>query len=197
MAETVLGGVIGFFQRIGIYDVVLPFLLTFTIVFAILEKTRVFGVEKIEGADYPRKNLNAMAAFAIGFMVVASSKIVEALASISSQMVVLLFLSVFFLMLVGTFIKEGDIAKEGYKGAPQAVFAVIMAVGIVIILLNSLKTENNQTWLEYSIDYISNYWSSTGVASIILVIILIAFIVFITKGEGSSKEKSSGSSGGG
>ena len=194
MAETVLGGVIGFFQRIGIYDVVLPFLLTFTIVFAILEKTRVFGVEKIEGADYPRKNLNAMAAFAIGFMVVASSKIVEALASISSQMVVLLFLSVFFLMLVGTFIKEGDIAKEGYKGAPQAVFAVIMAVGIVIILLNSLKTENNQT---YSIDYISNYWSSTGVASIILVIILIAFIVFITKGEGSSKEKRSGSSGGG
>ena len=59
MAETVLGGVIGFFQRIGIYDVVLPFLLTFTIVFAILEKTRVFGVEKIEGADYPRKNLNS------------------------------------------------------------------------------------------------------------------------------------------
>ena len=55
----------------------------------------------------------------------------------------------------------------------------IMAVGIVIILLNSLKTENNQTWLEYSLDYISNYWSSTGVASIILVIILIAFIVFI------------------
>ncbi len=191
MAETVLGGVIGFFQRVGVYDVVLPFLLTFTIVFAILEKTKVFGVEKIGGEEYPRKNLNAMAAFAIGFMVVASSKIVDALTNISAQMVVLLFLSVFFLMLVGSFMKEGEIAKEGYKGAPQYVFAIVMAIGIVIILLNSLKTDSKQTWLEYSLNYISNYWTSTGVASVILIVLFIAFIAFITKGE-----QATGSSGG-
>ena len=34
-----------FFEQIGIYDVVLPFLLVFTIVFAILEKTKLFGTE--------------------------------------------------------------------------------------------------------------------------------------------------------
>ena len=43
--ESVLGGVIDVFERIGVYDVVLPFILVFTIVFAILEKTRVLGVE--------------------------------------------------------------------------------------------------------------------------------------------------------
>ena len=33
--------VINFFGEIGLYDVVLPFLLVFAIVFAILEKTKV------------------------------------------------------------------------------------------------------------------------------------------------------------
>jgi len=42
-----------FFDNIGIFDVVLPFLLVFTIVFALLERTKVFGVEEIEGKkDY-------------------------------------------------------------------------------------------------------------------------------------------------
>ena len=41
--------VIEFFDSIGLFDVVLPFLLVFTIVFAILEKTKVLGTEDIEG----------------------------------------------------------------------------------------------------------------------------------------------------
>ena len=35
---SVLGNTIEFFTRFGMFDVVLPFLLVFTIVFAILEK---------------------------------------------------------------------------------------------------------------------------------------------------------------
>jgi len=42
-------GTLEFFGEIGMYDVVLPFLLVFTIVYAILEKTRIFGVEEVDG----------------------------------------------------------------------------------------------------------------------------------------------------
>ena len=56
--ESVFRGVMTFFDKLGIYDVVLPFLLTFTIVFAILEKTKVLGTESIEGKSYSKKNLN-------------------------------------------------------------------------------------------------------------------------------------------
>ncbi|MDP7506475.1 MAG: hypothetical protein QF362_03470, partial [Candidatus Woesearchaeota archaeon] len=49
-----------FFGEIGIYDVVLPFLLVFTIIFAILEKTKVFGMEEVDGVKVTRKNLNAI-----------------------------------------------------------------------------------------------------------------------------------------
>ena len=35
-----------FFEELGVYDVILPFLLVFCIVFAILEKSKIFGTEK-------------------------------------------------------------------------------------------------------------------------------------------------------
>ena len=46
--------VIQFFDGIGLFDVVLPFLLVFTIVFAIFEKTKVLGTEEIEGHKYTK-----------------------------------------------------------------------------------------------------------------------------------------------
>ena len=98
--------VIIFFNDLGLYDVVLPFLLVFTIVFAILEKTRVFGSDKIGDHSYPKKNINALVAFVISFFVVASAHLVQVITTISAQVVLLLFGSVLFLMLVGSFMKE-------------------------------------------------------------------------------------------
>ncbi len=95
--------VIEFFDTIGLFDVVLPFLLVFTIVFAILEKTKVLGMEEIEGKKYTKKNLNAIAAFVMAFLVVASSQLVEIITKVSANAVVVLFLSVLFLLLVGSF----------------------------------------------------------------------------------------------
>src|SRR3989338_6986549 len=66
--------VIEFFDTIGLFDVVLPFLLVFTIVFAILEKTKVLGTEEIDGKKYTKKNLNAIASFVINHI---ASKAVE------------------------------------------------------------------------------------------------------------------------
>ena len=65
MAQTVLGGTIDFLGRLGVYDVLLPFLLVFTLVFAFLEKTKVLGVEIVKDKagnehTYTRKNLNAI-----------------------------------------------------------------------------------------------------------------------------------------
>ena len=79
MATTVLGEAIDLLQDFGFFDVVLPFLLVFTIVFGILEKTKIFGTEKFKGNDIPKKNLNAMVAFSIAFFVVAAKEIVASL----------------------------------------------------------------------------------------------------------------------
>ena len=52
---TPLSNAIDFLKRLGFFDVILSFLFIFTIVFAILEKTKILGIEK-DGR--PKKNIN-------------------------------------------------------------------------------------------------------------------------------------------
>src|SRR4030042_4452892 len=92
-----------FFEKLGIYDVILPFLLVFTIVFAIFEKTKLFGTDDIDGKKYTRKNLNSMVAFVSAFLVVASTKLVAIINETVANAVLLLILSICFLLLAGSF----------------------------------------------------------------------------------------------
>lgn len=188
MAEvSTLRGSLEFFDEIGIYDVILPFLLVFTIVYAILEKTKVFGMEKVGDKTVTKKNLNSMAAFVISFLVVASSQLVEVITQVSSHMVILLMLSVMFLILVGSFYKEGEgvFLEAGW----QKLFMVIMFIGIVLIFLQAIKTESGDSWLEYAFEYMGDNWSSTGVASICLILFTVGIMYWLTKGEKTPKVK--------
>jgi hypothetical protein len=182
MAEaSTFRGVVEFFDTIGLYDVVLPFILVFTIVFAILEKTKVLGMEKIGEKEYTRKNLNAMVAFVVAFLVIASSQLVEIITTVSSQIVILLLLSVLFLLLIGSFAKE---AEGGYlQGGWRTFFMFIMFIGIVLIFLNAIKTEDGDSWLDVFWTYVSqNGQGGNAIGSIILLIILVLFMVYIVKG---------------
>jgi hypothetical protein len=53
-------------EQIGLTDVILPFVLVFTVIFGVLQKSKVLGV--YEGGK-PKTNLNAMVAFVIAFFV--------------------------------------------------------------------------------------------------------------------------------
>ena len=182
--------VLDFFVDIGIYDVVLPFLLIFTIVFAIFEKTKVLGTESWEGKAVSKKNLNAMVAFVIAFMVILSAKLVEIITQVSSQMIVLLLLSIFFLLLVGSFYKEGEgiFLEEGWKKT----FMWIMFIGIVLVFLNAIKTNSGKSWLSTLWEFIVTRWQSEWVASIIFIIIIALFMWYIVKDRKPVKEKKEG-----
>jgi hypothetical protein len=180
---------IEFFDKIGIYDVVLPFLLVFTIMFAILEKTKVFGTENIDGKEITKKNLNSMAAFVIAFLVVASSRLVETITEVSSQVVVLLLLSVFFLLLVGSFFKQDELPVFLKDGGWRTLFMLIMFIGIVGVFLAAIENEEGDSWLAWGWDQITGNFDSTAVASIILILVIIIFMVYVVKGESSSPKK--------
>src|SRR3989344_7866102 len=99
MAEaTAFRGVITFLDELGVYDVVLPFLLVFTIVFAILEKTRVLGTEKVGDKELTKKNLDAIVAFVIAFLVIASTSLVRIINEVVANVVLVLILVISFLM---------------------------------------------------------------------------------------------------
>ena len=180
--------VLEFFDKIGIYDVILPFLLVFTIVFAILEKTKVFGTETVGEKEVTKKNLNSMLAFVIAFLVIASSKLVETITEVSSNVVVLLLLAVFFLLLVGSFFKKED-QPAFLEGNWKYLFMAIMFLGIIGIFLNAIETDDGESWLSWGWEQVTGNFNSTAVASIILVIVIIAFMMYVVKGESSSPKK--------
>lgn len=133
---TIFGNVFGFFQKLGVYDTILPFLLVFTIVFAVFERTKVLGTEEVAGTKTTKKNLNAMVAFVTAFLVIASSRLVTVINESLGNIVILLLVSVCFLVLVGTFYKESEdvYLKEGPW---RTLFMVIMFIGVLLIFLHS------------------------------------------------------------
>jgi hypothetical protein len=180
---SVFRGTIGFFEKLGVYDVVLPFLLVFTLVYAILEKTKIYGMDKIDGKEYSRKNLNGMTAFVAAFFVVASTRLVAILNEVLANTVLLLLLSICFLLLAGSF-HTGS--KEFFlEGGWKTVFMIIMFVGIILIFLNALG------WLGVIYENLFFKFDSVTVSSIVLVIVIILFMLYVTGAFEKSKEKKS------
>ena len=168
------------------YDVVLPFLLVFTIVFAILEKTRVFGVDKIKIGDheevFTKKNLNSMTAFVAAFVVVASSRLVATINEAMGNMVILLLLSVTFLLLVGSFMKP---TEEGVHLTKtwEWLFMIIMFIGIVFIFLHAIRFADGESFLEWFWAFLVNNWNSNAVGSALLIIGIAIYMSWITRDE--------------
>lgn len=190
MAESTFRGMISFLGNIGIYDVVLPFLLVFTIVYAILEKTQILGVDKYQGQDYTKKQLNAIIAFVISFLVIASTRLVALINEAMANIVVLLLLSVMFLLLIGSFYKEDEDVFLGGKW--RTFFTWMMFVGIILIFLHAVRTNDNQSWLEWFWDFIENNWKNEWVASLIFIIVVIVFIAYIIEDPDHSKKGKGG-----
>jgi hypothetical protein len=178
--ESIFRGVLIFLDKLGIYDVVLPFLLVFTIIFAILEKTKVLGVEKVEGKEVTKKNINSMVSFVIAFLVVASTKLVAVINETMANIVLLLLLAISFLLLVGVFFGSKEFTLESYPGWTKF-FMVLMFIGIVLIFLNALD------WLKY-LFAIFVYWNTQWAATIILLIIILAFIAYVVKEPKAKRE---------
>lgn len=181
MAEaSVFRGIIDFFVDLGVYDVILPFILVFSIVFAILEKSKIFGTEKIDGEVYTKKNINSMTAFVIAFLVIASGQLVSIINKSLGNIVILLLVIISFLILIGSFYREEE-AVFLEKGPWRTSFMIASLIGVILIFLNAIPTDNGGNWLNYSAKWISSKWNTSWVGSIILIILLVIFMLYIIR----------------
>ncbi len=185
---TAFRDVLGFFERLGVYDVILPFLLVFTLVYAIFDRTKVLGTEHFDGKEVSKKNLNAMIAFVIAFLVIASAQMVAIINTAMPMIVILLFLGVFFLLLVGIFYSEKEevLLTDKWK----IMFMVIMFVGILCIFLYAIPSSSGEPFLNVLIEFIVNNYNTTAVSSIILMIVVIGLMLYIIREPKAAKEVS-------
>jgi hypothetical protein len=180
MAGTLFGNAIDFLIEIGFYDVVLPFLLVFTVFFGVLEKTKIFGTE--DGTTMPKKNLNAMVAFVVAFFVISAKEIVTSIQESLPLVALVLLAIISFLLLIGSMFsgeKEFNFMDlfEGWR----APFAGVFLVSIVLIFFQSFG------WL----NPIWEYFTGIGTETFILVVFLLAVvgIMFYVVGGGAKKNK--------
>jgi len=179
---------IQFLDRLGVYEVLLPFLLIFTLVFAILEKTRIFGVEEVEGVgEMPKKNLNSMFAFVTAFLVVASSRLVAAVNEAVANMTILLLLGFAFLLLVGVF-HTGKEEME-LKGPFKGILMWIMFVGILLIFLHALKTPDGTPWLYFAWGFVVTNIDTGAMGALILTVIVVGLMMYITSDQKDKNNK--------
>lgn len=190
MADTILGGTIAFMAKIGVYDVVLPFILVFTLFFAFLEKSQVLGIEVVKdskGAEhrFTRKNLNAIIAFSAAFFVVASAQLVRIISEVIANTVILVVTGLMFMLAVGiTHTGNEEFSLDSMGKGWKLAFWIVSAVGIVLILFNALG------WLDAIYNFLLRSWDSAGVATILMVLVFVGFMVWVTKPQkGDSGEK--------
>lgn len=170
MATSPLAGAIEFLNDFGFYDVVLPFLLVFTIIFGILEKTKIFGTENKK----PKKNINAMIAFVIALFFVASTNLVAGARELLPNVVVLLITLMSFMMLVGFFYADKEFSFEQHKFW-KVFLTIIFFIGIVLLALHAFTPEFFEDF--------GGFWSSTTGVTILFLAIIIGTIIFVTAGK--------------
>jgi len=173
-----------FLEKFGFFDVVLPFLLVFTLVFAILEKTKILGTEKIGDKVVPRRNINSMAAFAIAMFVTAASQVVEILREALPLVILVLIALISFMMLAGSLIGSKEFSFENNKGW-KVFLTVVLFISIVLIFLGVIRHKSGETWLSIIWNYIVENWM-TGplISSIIFLGVVILVIYFVVKPSG-------------
>ncbi|MFH1972827.1 MAG: hypothetical protein ABIJ18_05100 [archaeon] len=178
MADTILGAAVDFLETFGFFDVILPFLLVFTIVFGILEKTKIFGTHN----GQPKKNINAMIAFVVAFFVVAAKQIVTSIKEALPIVALLLIAIVSFLMLVGSFVsgkEEFDFFKLFQSW--RMPLAALFFIALVLIFMHTFG------WLQPLIDYAVG--AGAAVFIVVVVLLVMGGIVYFVIGGRDSKEE--------
>lgn len=163
---------VNFLQSPILTNFVYPFLLIFFIIFAILEKTKIFG----EG----RKQINALISFVIGFIFVTAIFPKEMVSHLILFLTIAIVI-VFVVLLIWGFVmgEEGvKIFENSPKGIKWAIaIFILIAVAVAVLWAAGVDTANFVDKIFHST------WSNTLWTNLIF-IILVAAALAIVLGSG-------------
>ena len=155
-------------------EALLPFLLVFSLVFAVLQKSEILGKGK--------KQLDALVALSVGLLVIAFGQAVGIILQLVTFLSVALVVVLVFMLLVGSLFKEGSFELDGWI---KLVIGIIIFIGVVVAVL---VYTGSWDWILNFIDASnSNLW--TNIFFIAIVVVAIAVVVFMG-GKGGDKPKS-------
>lgn len=115
---------LGFLQSPVLTNFVYPFLLIFFIVFAVLEKTKIFGAE--------RKQINALIAFVIGFIFVSAIFPKEMVGNLILFLTIAIVIVFVVLLLWGFAMGEEGASVLSKPGWVKVVIGIVVVLAVVV-----------------------------------------------------------------
>ena len=161
-------------ESIGFYEYILPFMLVFVIIFAILEKTKIFGTE----GTGPKTNINVVIALIIGFLVLADPAIVAWMNGYLSRMAFFIVLGIMMMLVVSMF---GG--SSSFNGGGTILGIVVALVALLWTLSSGTYGVSTPNWFYYIESYLS---------TILLVGLFIGFIWMVAFAGKSDKNPKKG-----
>jgi hypothetical protein len=158
-------------ESLGLLDVILPFLLVFTIAFAVLQKSKILGDKS--------RNFNTILSFVLGMAVIIphvihrGPDVVVVINNALPNVSVLMVACMMVLLLIGVFGKDVNIGGTGLES--WVVIFSIVAVGYTFLVSANLLSQP-PAWLSWLVD--------EQTRSLLVAILVFGIIVaFITKEE--------------
>ena len=177
---STLQNTLEFLKSFGFFDVIVPFLLFFAIIFAILEKTRLLGREK--------SNVNLIVALAVALLAVAANKIVGLISSVIPNLLLVLVLFMMFVMILGLFFKDEELEFSSKHKNWFKFFMFLLFILTIAFILNAWPTDSG-TMLEKVLDSIQDGSSGELVGGVILLLIVIGAVFVVAKSKRGSQEE--------
>ncbi len=161
MAETI-------FQHFIFQEFILPFLLIFTLVFAVLDRTKLLGEDK--------KTLNAIIAFVVGLVFVTAIFPKVVISNLILFLTVAMIV-VFVVLLLWAFI-FGEI-KGGFK--PESwmkyILAYLIGIGIIFMVVWAIGSQTGVLEWVFNREWSSPFWMNL----LFIVVIAIALALVLAK----------------
>ena len=165
---------LGIFGSVFFSQIILPFILVFTLVFAILEKSKVLG----EG----KKQINSIISLVIGLLLVGVEPARAVILDIVPVLAVVAVIILVFMILYGF---VGGTEDRGVLNKPLQITVGIIAVIVIIITLLT-----STGFLDKILEKVKLPGSSEIVqSSVMLIVIVVLLIVALVSGgkKGESK----------
>lgn len=158
-------------QQLGVFTVLLPFLLVFAIVYAILEKIELFK----------NRGVNMLIALAIGFFAISNATVSTFFMYLFSNLAWGIAILIAVVVLVGLAIKPGE----------QTWKTIFIILGIIILLvILSKPTPFGVSGFRAIFGDNFYYWVQQNMPSLILaIIVIIALVAVVIAGKKEEKQK--------
>lgn len=143
---------------LGLLEVILPFILVYTITFALLQRTMVLGIEEHgKEAGKPKTKINAMVAFVLGFFAVLAVNLLNVINIILFYFVLLLIIGLLLSLVMGL----------SGAGSPNKLYAALMLTLLGLFVFYGLSEAGI---IDKNRFFDTLFWPTIAIIGLIIVI---------------------------